>query len=654
MAKRQEVFLREWDLGRGTELTLENLKEEMREIVNASGLDVSIFETSFQNRSALAVSGKSEYMNVYHYLDGTKLMVEVVGKGEQVRAEDLASLFSKAVAYYQVYSYAKRCGGGGLAAGVGAATTVALRSGFKAVAKGVRVLLRDREAWEKEMAFYQNTLGIGDYVIGGEDSNYLLPRIKAQAEADNVTAQYVLGVAYDLGRGVTASDETSMQWFAKAAANGHQMSRIIVAQEYLFSEKKYDTSQKETAINYLHCLAEDGNIWAMDSLLDVFAKGNVDGIPADYVKTEQIAGKFADQGHFNSAMTLAQLYDGTLTEDAAAIRNFHDDAKAAFLYKAIADDENFSDCKVEAAYRLARMYQEGRGTTKNVGEAVHYYECAAALGNIDAKAVLTESYTFGVMTEQNAAKAEQYADELIKAADEKYLSVAYYCKYILADQAGEYKKSMDAARRYASLSHVVAQKKQEVEEYLRRQQEKISRMSEEERRAYLKEPPKKNWIKYALIGGGVLLAIIIAVAIVSNMNSGDDYRDYDDSGYSEEYYDDNFSYDESYDDSEYDDFGDDMGYAGEIIASYGTGVASEQDALEIAEMHFYGEMDGNPEDNYPDLEFDCYPVDNGGYVVKAMNGIDEATDEPWVIWSVLVTSEGDLYYWNDGSTDWMD
>ena len=39
MAKRQEVFFREWELGRGTELTLENLKEETREITNASGLD---------------------------------------------------------------------------------------------------------------------------------------------------------------------------------------------------------------------------------------------------------------------------------------------------------------------------------------------------------------------------------------------------------------------------------------------------------------------------------------------------------------------------------------------------------------------------------------------------------------------------------------
>ena len=46
----------------------------------------------------------------------------------------------------------------GLSAGIGAAAGLAIEGTFKLAAKGVKLLMRDKEKYEKEMAFYNNAL----------------------------------------------------------------------------------------------------------------------------------------------------------------------------------------------------------------------------------------------------------------------------------------------------------------------------------------------------------------------------------------------------------------------------------------------------------------------------------------------------------------
>ena len=286
----------------------------------------------------------------------------------------------------------------------------------------------------------------------------------------------------------------------------------------------------------------------------------------------------------------------------------------------IADSEEPSEYKGEAAYRLAQMFHQGKGVDRNNENAVHYYVKADREGHLEAKKFLAESYTFGGITGADPISANRLANELIRSGDEDYLPAAYYCKYILADKAANYKDSMDAANKYINLPNANQGIKQKVEQYLREQREKINRMTEEERRVYLKEPPKKKYLKYILAAAGVLLAVIIGITIAINVNENDDYDD----------------------DS-----------TTESLAYSGYAIESEEEAVDFAESYFWDTY-GDSAYMYDELEFYCDGVFEYSYIVKGINGYDEATGEPYVIYSVEVTDDGYLYYYDDGSMDYMD
>ena len=540
MAKQEEVILREWDFGNNVDVTLSDLKNVLTDIVEATEMNLKVVQTNVQNMPVVAIIKNPSYMPVYHFFNGNSIIVAIVGKGEQVRAEDLEKLYNKAACAWHSFQYAKnrgksmamRFGANGIAAGVSAgltaATTMALKGGFKLAAKGVRALLRDQASWEREMEFYQDALGVGDFAIGAADTRGIIGKIKAQAEQDNPIAQYVLGMSYAEGRGVEINQEIALQWFEKAAANGELRSQSIIADEYLFSNNDYDSEYKEIAVQYLTNLADSGQTWAAATLLDIFSMGTVERIAIDYDKTAEIAQKYAYQGHDYSAMVLAQLYDQSLTIDTNAIAKYKDDEKAASLYKSIVDAQQPSEYAEDAAFRLASMYMHGRGVEENLEIAMYYFECAAELGNINAIEILAEHYTLGDYAGIDNIKARKYVEELIRLNDEELLPMAYYCKYILADRAEEYRESMSAAQKYLTLPNADEEKKQEVAIYLTEQQEKISRMTDKERRAYLKEPPNRTWIKYLLIGVGILIVLAILIGIISIANDKEDeYLDCD-------------------------------------------------------------------------------------------------------------------------------
>ena len=90
---------------------------------------------------------------------------------------------------------------------------------------------------------------------------------------------------------------------------------------------------------------------------------------------------------------------------------------------------------------------------------------------------------------RQAENIKKYPDEEKKA---EYLGKVLG---IIADNAAEYKESLAAAKAYVGLAKADPTKANELRGYIKHQENKIAGMSEEERRAYLKEPPKKNWMK---------------------------------------------------------------------------------------------------------------------------------------------------------------
>ena len=124
-----------------------------------------------------------------------------------------------------------------LGAGAGVAVGAAIGGSVRLVAKGVKALLRDKDAYERERGFYELVLGLGDYLIGGVDPSNIISKLRSKAEEGNAVAQYLIGSAYVEGRGVEPNLDEAVRWFALAAANNEKRSKEILAVEYLYGEK---------------------------------------------------------------------------------------------------------------------------------------------------------------------------------------------------------------------------------------------------------------------------------------------------------------------------------------------------------------------------------------------------------------------------------
>lgn len=57
-----------------------------------------------------------------------------------------------------------------------------------------------------------------------------------QAEQGDATAQYMLGVQYDLGTGVEKNDAVAVTWYRKSADQGHVMVQSNLAYMYAMGE----------------------------------------------------------------------------------------------------------------------------------------------------------------------------------------------------------------------------------------------------------------------------------------------------------------------------------------------------------------------------------------------------------------------------------
>lgn len=493
--------LRNWTLSNDVEVTINDLKEAFEELTRAADIPVSIIDIEIDNslpaikiRSTL----NSNYMGIYVYCNSNMVGMALEGKGEQIKAPDLEKLFYKAVGtvagvydgYQKSKNIMRRFGVSGtasaLGAGAGVAVGAAIGGSVRLVAKGVKALLRDKDAYEREMGFYELVLGLGDYLIGGVDPSNIISKLRSKAEEGNAVAQYLIGSAYVEGRGVEPSLDEAVRWFALAAANNEKRSKEILAVEYLYGEKEYSIDEKITGLKYLKELADNGDEDAAINIIDIYGFGSVDGIPADIPKMIEAAEVYADRGNTYAIMVLARTYDTVCNNEKVNDADYKDDAKAAIWYHSILtlEDREYME---EASMCLANMYMEGRGVEKSPEYATKCLNIAAKCGNIGAKAALAYYMTFGIGTEKDHIGAQKMCEDVIRAGDQKEKSIAYYCNYKIFDEAKKYKQSMEYARKCLECKTTDAAKTAELENYLSEKEELISKMTDEERREYLQE-----------------------------------------------------------------------------------------------------------------------------------------------------------------------
>lgn len=119
------------------------------------------------------------------------------------------------------------------------------------------------------------------------------------AAAGDSDAQFNLGQAFKLGRGVPASLPTAIEWFRKAAAQGHNQA-IDNYGLALFQDGK-----KTEALPWLEKSVARGERRAQLVLGTMLF--NADGVPRDWVRAYALVNRSSQQGLPQASQTLAQM-----------------------------------------------------------------------------------------------------------------------------------------------------------------------------------------------------------------------------------------------------------------------------------------------------------------------------------------------------------
>lgn len=197
MIKAKDVILlRQYALPKGEEVILEDVKEVYEAALRESGIEALIIDSemsvggTFNSKVIPAFEfisiQNADYLHMYviAYEDKNTPLIEVVtiGKGEQIKDVELGSLFVKKSA--KLASYMKgmsdaynrgkslgmrfgTVGGAKVGSAIGVGTSAIIKGGFKLAAKGIKLAMRDKEAYDKEMNYYMSILALSDAIIDG-------------------------------------------------------------------------------------------------------------------------------------------------------------------------------------------------------------------------------------------------------------------------------------------------------------------------------------------------------------------------------------------------------------------------------------------------------------------------------------------------------
>ena len=198
------------------------------------------------------------------------------------------------------------------------------------------------------------SFGAAEYLEKFNDAKDKLKALQKNAEAGDADAQDGLGsIYYDAGLpGVEKNDQLAVQWFSKAAAQGHAHAQLGMGLAY-----------------------ESGR-----------------GVPKDGIQAANWYQKAADQGMPRAQYLLAMLLiDG---KDAPK----DDEARAFDLFRSAANSGYR-----EAQNSLGTLYEQGKGTPTSYGEAIAWYKKAAVQGDPYAQTNL------GILAENGRGMPKDHA-----------------------------------------------------------------------------------------------------------------------------------------------------------------------------------------------------------------------------------------------------
>jgi TPR repeat protein len=196
-----------------------------------------------------------------------------------------------------------------------------------------------------------------------------------RAQKGDRECQYLVGIAFLNGEGITQDVSEALKWIHRAAEGGYPIAQLWLGEFYRAGED-YAESRK-----WYHLAADNGNADAQYALGVVYGFGQ--GVPKDSAEAAKWYRMAAEQGHSTAQNNLGVAYDHG--EGVALDKN-----EALKWFRLGADNGD-----TDAQFNLALHYCRGEGVAEDWTEAVKWSRKAAEQGNANAQFLIGAAYWGG-------------------------------------------------------------------------------------------------------------------------------------------------------------------------------------------------------------------------------------------------------------------
>jgi hypothetical protein len=237
------------------------------------------------------------------------------------------------------------------------------------------------------VADLERAAGLGDasaqavlgsfYLVGAEgvtrDQRRAIELLTSAAEAGDVRAQSNLGYIYASGDGAERDDEQARLWYGRAAETG--LVRAQVAYARFLEDGRGGEADVEEAARYYINAASAGSQPAQARLGALIVAGSMDG--GDPRQAAAYVARLVEMGDLDGVAWL----EGRVDDGVGA-----------------------------AAYRLARLFDEGEGVAQNAARALSLYQSAAQAGDPGGQLEMSRRLAAGDGVELDYVEAHKWAN----------------------------------------------------------------------------------------------------------------------------------------------------------------------------------------------------------------------------------------------------
>ncbi|KAF9290288.1 hypothetical protein BGZ88_007388 [Linnemannia elongata] len=267
------------------------------------------------------------------------------------------------------------------------------------------------------------------------------------AEQGHPRAQFNIGLLYDQEHdGVPQDHSKAFEWFLKSALQGYADAQAKVSQAYTNSAGV--AKDNIEAMEWMVKAAENGQAGMQFSMGASYEKGH--GVPQSDSRSFEWYLKSANQGFSQAQERVASAFE--------AGRGVPEDVTKAIEWYTKAADQGLPT----AQFALGRVYQLGHcGLPKDRSKAVDWYFKAAVQGHTEAQFMLRGLYVYSKVISLDLQVQSKIKEWFIEAAEQGVAHAQCCMAFMYADGRGVDKDNFKAFAWYlkaAKQGHKAAQR----------------------------------------------------------------------------------------------------------------------------------------------------------------------------------------------------